>query len=433
MKAKANHEAGPDVPLAARFPSGRGEGAGWGGWARWAPRTEIAPRFEVRPRAGPQGGAALSTEAVNAWDWGLWRHRVLGLNGGKTYRFTTLYQAQNVPHPEQCVRARIEWLDAIGQPVGAPEFAAHAQPSADDGGWDKLELVAQAPPEAFAARLGLSFGWAQGGSVLWGQVELSEQAATPGRIVRALTIYARPSRTASSAQSVEVFCRRVEESASLRPDIVCLPEGITLIGTGKSIAQVSEPLRGPTSKRLGRAAKKLGCYIVAGIYEREGAAIYNTALLIGRDGSVVGSYRKTHLPREEAEAGLSPGSGYPVFETDFGRVGLLICWDVQFPEPARALALRGAEVILLPIWGGSVDLTRARAIENHVFLISSSYDMRSMVLDPTGQVLAEATKDKPLALAELHLDRAILQPWTGNLKPRTRQERRPDLAVEPEL
>lgn len=424
----------PGTFSAVRFPSQRGK-TGWSGWARWAPRAEIAPCFDVRPGVGPDGDSALSIQAQNASDWGLWRRRVEGIQGGKTYRFAALYQAQDVPRLEQCVRAQVEWLDDKGQPLRAPDFAALVQPAdgaSANGGWDKLALIAQAPPEARAARLGLSFGWAVGGSVLWGQVELREQAPSEGRIVRALTIYARPSRTASSAQSVEEFCRRIQESASLRPDIVCLPEGITLIGTGKSVAQVSEPLRGPTSKRLGREAKKLGCYIVAGIYEREGAAIYNTALLIGRDGQVAGSYRKTHLPREEAEAGLSPGSEYPVFETDFGRVGLLICWDVQFPEPARALALRGAEVILLPIWGGSEELTRARAIENHVFLISSSYDMRSMVLDPTGQVLAEATKDKPLALAELHLDRAIVQPWLGNMKPRTQQERRPDLQVEPQ-
>jgi predicted amidohydrolase len=169
---------------------------------------------------------------------------------------------------------------------------------------------------------------------------------------------------------------------------------------------------------------------VAGIYERAETAIYNTAILVGRDGGLVGSYRKTHLPREEFEGGLMPGDCYPVFETDFARVGIMICWDLQFPEVARALALRGAEVILLPIWGGNEALAYARAIENYVFLVTASYDMRSFILDPTGAILAEATPQFPLAVAQLHLDRKLMQPWIGDMRNRTWKERRPDLVVD---
>jgi predicted amidohydrolase len=152
-------------------------------------------------------------------------------------------------------------------------------------------------------------------------------------------------------------------------------------------------------------------------------------VLLDRTGKLAGKYRKTHLPREEVEAGLTPGDSYPVFDTDFGKVGLMICWDLQFPEPARAMALKGAEVILLPIWGGSEVLAKARAIENHVFLLTSSYDMKTFIVDPAGAVLAETTTEKPVAVAEMHLDRKILQPWLGDMKPRTWKERRPDIPV----
>jgi predicted amidohydrolase len=205
-----------------------------------------------------------------------------------------------------------------------------------------------------------------------------------------------------------------------------------VVGTGKPLAEVSETIPGPTTQTLGALAKKLNCYIVAGIYERVGKVVYNTAVMLGRDGKLAGKYRKTHLPREEVEAGLTPGDEYPVFDTDFGRVGLMICWDVQFPEPCRAMALQGAEVILLPIWGGSEVLARARAIENHVFLVTSSYDMETVIVDPTGKVLAQADHNgKPIAAAELHLDRKIVQPWLGDMKTRTWRERRPDIPVEP--
>ena len=194
--------------------------------------------------------------------------------------------------------------------------------------------------------------------------------------------------------------------------------------------EAGEAVPGPTTEALGVAAKSLNCYLVAGIFERVRSIVYNTAVLIGRQGEIVGTYRKTHLPREEVEAGLTPGDSYPVFQTDFGKVGLLICWDAQFPEPARAMALRGAELLLLPIWGGSELLVRARAMENHVFLVSSSYDLRSYILDPAGNVLAEATDADPIAVAELALDRPLLQPWIGDMAARTWKERRPDIAVE---
>jgi predicted amidohydrolase len=234
----------------------------------------------------------------------------------------------------------------------------------------------------------------------------------------------------SSGESVASFCRLIEEVTPARTDLICLPEGITVVGTGKSYADVSEPVPGPTTRTLGELAKKRGTYLVAGLYEQSGNVVYNTAVLMDRKGELAGTYRKTHLPREEWEAGITPGSSYPVFETDFGKAGLIICWDLQFPEPARAMALKGAEVLLLPIWGGSEVLARARAIENHVFLISSTYDMRSFIVDPTGAILAEATKDQPVASAELSLDRVFLQPWLGDMKTRTWKERRPDLPVE---
>jgi predicted amidohydrolase len=261
-------------------------------------------------------------------------------------------------------------------------------------------------------------------------VQLVEDPSPRQRVVRAITIYHRPRGTKSAAESVAGFCKLVEAAAAQKPDVICLPEGITVIGNGKSYPEVSEPIPGPTTRTLGGLAAKLGCYIVAGIYERVGSVIYNSAVLLDRKGQVAGVYRKTHLPREEVEGGLTPGDEYPVFQTDFGKVGLMICWDLQFPEPARALALQGAEVILLPIWGGSEVLARARAIENHLFLITSSYDMKTFIVDPTGSILAEATTEHPIALAELQLDRALLQPWLGNMKPRTWKERRPDIPVE---
>ncbi|OGG50103.1 MAG: hypothetical protein A3F84_02645 [Candidatus Handelsmanbacteria bacterium RIFCSPLOWO2_12_FULL_64_10] len=396
------------------------------GWATWSPRPEVAPRFSVDASGGRSGCGALRISCEKPSDLGAWRRRV-DVVGGRTYRFVAYYRAQGVAHERRCVSARLDWFDEQGKRARPPDYALDA---GEEGGWTKVEHVASAPDSARSVVIELSLGWCAGGAVWWDDVQLIEEPAQEGRVVRAVTVYHRPRSTGSPAESVEQFCRLVEAAALQRPDVICLPEGITVIGTGKGYAEVSETIPGPTTRRLGALAKGLRCYIVAGIYEREGEDIYNTAVLIGRGGEVVGTYRKTHLPREEAEGGLTPGDAYPVFETDFGRVGVMICWDVQFPEPARALALKGAEVVLLPIWGGNETLARARAIENHVFLVTSSYDMKTFIVDPTGQALAEATPEHPVAVADLRLDRKIVQPWLGDMKTRTWKERRPDIPVE---
>ncbi len=398
------------------------------GWEIWSPRASLAPKAAVDPTGGVNGSGALKLENERAEQFGTWKRRVSGIEGGKSHRVTARVRTEGVPNPQRSIIARIEWIDGDGRSIRPPEFAPVI---GKQGAWSQLGLVSPAPENARAVELQLGLGWSPGGSAWWDDISVSRDPAPTGRIVRAATVHARPQGTSSSAESVEQFCALVEESAAQKPDIICLPEGITVIGTGKSYFEVSEPVPGPTTRRLGKLAEKVNAYIVAGIYERSGEVLYNTSVLIGRDGRLVGKYRKTHLPREEWEAGITAGDEYPVFDTDFGKVGMMICWDVQFPEPARVLAARGAEIILLPIWGGNQTLAKARAIENHIFLISSSYDMRTFIIGPDGEVLAEADKATPVAIADLHLDRPNYQPGLGDMRHRTWMERRADLPADP--
>ena len=126
----------------------------------------------------------------------------------------------------------------------------------------------------------------------------------------------------------------------------------------------------------------------------------------------------------QVEGGLTAGSSYPVFTTDFGTVGLMICWDTNFADPARALALAGAEVVLVPIAGGNETLVHARAIENRVFLATSGYDIATEVIDPDGKTLARATTDGTVAVATIDLARRYTDPWLGDMRARFRKELR---------
>jgi predicted amidohydrolase len=179
---------------------------------------------------------------------------------------------------------------------------------------------------------------------------------------------------------------------------------------------------GPSTAFLGDLARRLKIWIVAGIYEREGPHLHNTAVLVARDGSLAGRYRKTSLPDEEIEGGLTPGSETPVFDTDFGRVGLMICWDSSYPEVAHALAARGAEVILMPIAGGVEALVQARAVENQVYVVASGYDFRTGIFDRKGERIADAKADPEVVLATVDLAQTTLWPWIGNWRARVARE-----------
>src|SRR5204863_8635077 len=119
-----------------------------------------------------------------------------------------------------------------------------------------------------------------------------------------------------------------------------------------------------------------------------------------------GKYRKVCLPRGEIEAGIAPGSDYPVFDTRFGKLGMMVCYDGFFPEVARELSNRGAEVIAWPVWGCNPMLARARACENHVYLVSSTYEdvsrnwIISAVFDRSGDVIAHAKAWCTVAVTE---------------------------------
>jgi predicted amidohydrolase len=404
--------------LAGLAASAAGQDAATDGWRAYAAREEIAPRsFSERDAHGGLrlGLAGRGDDAVD----GRWVREARVLPG-RTYAFGAAYRAQGVASPARSVLARLVWLDAAGLATRPMEYPV-AGP-ADSDGWTPLSGVYRAPETAAGARLELHLRWTANGEVLWRDAALREAPLPGPRRVTLAAIYHRPRGTASPADSRERFARLVEEAAAKGADIVCLPEGITTVGNGLAYAEAAEPVPGPSTAFLGSLAKRLKVWIVAGIFEREGARVYNTAVLVARDGSLAGRYRKMALPDEEIEGGVTPGSETPVFDTDFGRVGLMICWDSSYPEVARALAARGAEVVLMPIWGGVETLVQARAIENQVYLVASGYDFRTGIFDRKGERIADAKADPEVVLATVDLAEPTLWPWVGNWRARIERE-----------
>ena len=416
--------AEPATALRVEFRDFGKEGGTAPGWTAWAPRPEIQPRCfvdMVRFRSAPDS-LAISGNG-NASEYGGWARTVAGITPGRYYRLTAHYTTQSVPDEKRQVVARLDWLDASGLRVGQPDYAYKTVP---DGSWRIVTLTVPAPAQAASVKLEFALGWAPGGTVWWDDIVLEETARPAPRPVRIATISLHPR---NDPDNLGAFLHEVDRIAGDKPDIVCLGEEILDEGNSRTYLAAAEDIPGPSTRRIGEAARRHGMYIVAGLIERDRGAIYNTAVLIDRHGDVAGKYRKVYLHREEVEGGLTPGAAYPVFDTDFGRIALMICWDAEYVDPARAMALQGAEIIFAPAAGGYLTLLKARALENHLYIVSSGYDVESAIIDPTGEVLFATRESGVGKTLPIDLQERFVDSWLGDMRPRFFKEQRPDLAA----
>src|SRR5882762_2243415 len=390
-------------------------------WKFESQRSEIAPVSSIDDKTTFHGKSTLVLSGGGKeYADGHW-YTMMDVKPGDYFQFRACFIASSVEEPNRSILASIFWLDGTGKQVGFQEYPLTLLEKKTEG-WSIIEQVYAIPEDARKAKLELHYRWDADGMVHFGGVSFQKTTAPQRRMVRLATIHHRPRRTKSSQEGLDQFAELIARAGDQKADIVCLPEGITLVGTQLDYISASEPVPGPTTQFLGNLARKYKLYIVAGILERKGEAVYNTAVLIDRTGKLAGTYHKVSLPREEIDGGVTPGDALPVFDTDFGRIGMMICWDVTYPEQARTLAKQGAEVIFLPIWGGTLVLAKARAIENQVYLVSSTYDMISAVFDQEGEVMKEATDSNPVAIVDVDLNKQKLWPWLGDFKNRIQRE-----------
>ena len=177
-----------------------------------------------------------------------------------------------------------------------------------------------------------------------------------------------------------------------------------------------QPIDGAICKRFKDIAVKQSLYLIAPLSEASGQAVYNTQVVISPTGQIVHAYRKVHLaPGEEVD--IAPGNSFDVFDLPWFKAGLLICFDNQFPESGRCLAVQGARVLFWPSYGDPRVPQRdfMRCVDNNVYLVGAGIiDMscglppeafaRGKVVDPGGKVLVESEADDSFVVAELPLD-----------------------------
>lgn len=202
----------------------------------------------------------------------------------------------------------------------------------------------------------------------------------------------------------------LERALLQKPDVVCLPEAFLKMGlSGVSPDRVVEPVPGPTIDAVAKLARKCGCYVICPLRTLRDGRHWNSAVIIGRSGEVVGQYDKLHPVTTSPdytvfESGISPGADLPVFDLDFGRIGIQICFDAGFPETWQALADRGVKAIFWPsAYDGGFRL-QALAALHQVHVITSVRTERSRIIDPCGRVQASTDRFAPIAVRDVNLD-----------------------------
>ena len=194
----------------------------------------------------------------------------------------------------------------------------------------------------------------------------------------------------------------LSEGAKLLVTIEAFNQLIKPQDTRYDFREFAERVDGALMKRFCALSKKYSAYIAAGLLTLEEGKVYNSAVLFTPEGEIGGIYHKVHLPAGE-ELYATPGDSYEVYETPYGNIGMLVCWDLQYPEAARILALKGADIIVCPTWGCEMTYVPARAYENSVTLAVAmgvpaniplwEINSPSCILDNMGKVCAMAKRD----------------------------------------
>jgi len=378
-------------------------------WGEGHPPLAAPPTFRVRVDGGPSERPALVTVCESVSVFGYWSHPLEGIDPNRTYLVEVLCRADGGQDRfRQAVLATADGkfyqqLDAVGV----------------RDGWDVLQRRLTGKEVAAGLWIRLYAGWVVG-EVRWSDVRVYDVTDAPARrSYKVATVSGNPIDPSSPADCADFYCEKLDVAATARPDIVVLPELIntTKLSTPEDFA---EPIPGPTTWRLAEKAREHGFYVAASVMEQSGDRTFNTGVLIDRHGGFVGKYRKTHLPAGEGLGrGIAPGHEYPVFHTDFGKVAFMICYDGHFPEVARVLALRGADLILFPNMGDNREegalwdsVVRTRAVDNQVTIAAALNSGRSRIVSPKGAFLAESEENDAVIWADCDPE-ASMTDFTG--------------------
>ncbi|MFZ5832152.1 MAG: carbon-nitrogen hydrolase family protein [Planctomycetota bacterium] len=262
---------------------------------------------------------------------------------------------------------------------------------------------------AVAAGFGAAVVGAEEAMPAFGSAEI---APPDGKRARIATVCQRGNFKPSIAENREYVMSLLDQACQHKPDLVCLPETFPTVGPPSKLPrpEKSEPVPGPTIDAAAARAKQYGCYVICPLATYRDGKHFNSAVILDRRGQIVGIYDKACPVTSTAdytvmEGGITPGTpDIPVFDLDFGRIGIQICFDLGFAENWERLAKKGARLVLWPsAYDGGFPLW-AYAYLHHYYVISSVRQGQSRIIDPCGDVLLETDNQKQVIVRDLNLD-----------------------------
>ena len=232
-----------------------------------------------------------------------------------------------------------------------------------------------------------------------------------GRRARLATVCQAGRMRKNIAESLPLMMELCDRALAQKPDLVCLPENFATASMDKApLRERAEAFDGPTLIAAAQRAKQHHCYIVCPVLREESGKLLNSAVIFDRAGAVLGIYNKSHPVTTSAdytvfEDGVMPGTtDIPVFDLDFGRVGIQICYDLGFPENWELLRKKGAQLVLWPsAYDGGTSLW-SYAWLHHYYIMTSVRAGQSRLVDPCGAVLAETQPDDGVIVRDVNLD-----------------------------
>jgi predicted amidohydrolase len=203
---------------------------------------------------------------------------------------------------------------------------------------------------------------------------------------------------------VNAVIKTLERTSSYKPDIITMPEVFA------NQPDTAQEIPGPISNTFSKYAREHGCYVICGFYTKRNGKIYNSAVLIDRKGEISGIYDKIYPTEGECDKGVTPGGlTPPVFETDFGKIGMLICFDINWPDIWRSLREQGAEIVFWPSAYPNPHLLSAHARTFGYYVVGNSRTNPSYIFDGTGDMISMSGKYEPWAFARLNLEKIFCE------------------------
>lgn len=398
----------------------------------WAPHDAAAPKNRQLTAAPSFESVANGTRSC----CGGWQFVFDDIQPGHHYHVTWTADWLGLAQPLDMLVGHVYWgqVDVDCYATGTSIIWDYVEAEHNEQS-STFSAHLQAPDDCTTATVRCTLRWTAEGSVTWSQPVLVDLGPAPAQLpVRVAVATGSEEMTRGSQISVqhgvERYAGLAERACAEGAQLVALPEICLQWNVPGHAYEHAVEVPGPEIEPFQQIARSHGSVLVVGLLERSGDAVHNSAVTIEADGRIAGVYHKVHLASTEAVSGILPGDGFPVTETDVGRVGCTICMDSSAAESARMIGLNGADFLVLPIMGdhrasrwspgaGSLDedrwqcIQRTRAMDNQLcMVVARNRSLGSCIIDRSGEILAYNDGSQDLIAATVAMDDGFRK-WNG--------------------